>query len=37
MPASRAFLTVGTIAVELLGTSMMPLAPAAMSCSIAAT
>ena len=36
-PASRAFFTVGTIAVELLGTSRMPLAPAAISCSIAAT
>ena len=28
MPAARAFLTVGTIAVESLGTSRMPLAPA---------
>ena len=37
MPALRAFLTVGTIAVELLGTSRMPLAPAAISASMAAT
>ena len=32
IPALRAFLTVGTIAVESLGTSRMPLAPAAISC-----
>ena len=37
MPALRAFSMVGTIAVESLGTIRMPLAPAAISCSMAAT
>ena len=37
MPALRAFSTVGTMAVESLGTSMKPLAPAAIRCSMAAT
>src|SRR6266576_2295199 len=36
-PALRAFSTVGTIAVESLGTSRMPLAPAFTNASIAAT
>src|SRR3954469_20794948 len=37
MPWSRAFLTVGTIALVSLGTSRMPFAPAAIMLLIAVT
>ena len=37
MPASRAFLTVGTMALVSLGVIRMPLAPAEIRFSIAAT
>jgi len=37
MPASRAFLIVGTIALVSLGVIRMPLAPAAIRLSTAAT